>query len=155
MMPILAPASRNGSEFGSSIFQKTCSRLARNVRVSDRLMTVRKGQAKRHGEAAPTLLWSSVVRVRLDFDAKLLNHGDKHGVLIFEVAQDRLDLPLSPDIHLQIVLGTHFPMTALQILTDHDQRHEQNLNDVRNEQPEHESHRRIELPRWRCQQVPA
>jgi hypothetical protein len=25
MMPILAPASRNGSEFGSLIFQKTCS----------------------------------------------------------------------------------------------------------------------------------
>jgi hypothetical protein len=28
------------------------------------------------------------------------------------MAQYHLDLPLSPDIHLQIVLGAHFPVAA-------------------------------------------
>jgi hypothetical protein len=99
------------------------------------------------------LLRSSVVRPRVD--AKFLNHGDQHGVLVFEMAQNHLDLLLSPDIHLQIMLRTHFRVAAHQVLANHDQRHEQNLNHVGNEQPEHESHRRIELPSGRSQHIPA
>ena len=86
------------------------------------------------------------METRADVDAKLLNHGDQQRVLVFEMAQNHLDLPLSPDIHIEIVLGTHFPVAAHQVLANHDQRHEQNLNHIRNEQPEHKGHRRIELP---------
>jgi hypothetical protein len=39
---------------------------------------------------------------------------------------------------------------ALHILTDHYEWHQQDLDDIGNEQPEHERHRGIELQsRWR------
>jgi len=46
-----------------------------------------------------------VVEPYVGIDAKLLNHGDQHSVLVFEMAQNHLDLSFSPDIHVQIVLG--------------------------------------------------
>src|SRR5271165_1042818 len=58
-------------------------------------------------------------------DAKFPCHGDLNCALIFQMAQDHLDRPLGPDIHFQIMFGTHFSLAAQEVLSNHDQRHEQ------------------------------
>ena len=76
-------------------------------------------------------------------------------VLIFEVFEDHLDLLLGLNIDLEVVLGAGLGVGALDVLPDHDQRHQQDLNDVGDEQIEDEAHRRIEPHRLRREQVPA
>src|ERR1700692_1021875 len=68
--------------------------------------------------------------------------------------QDDLDLFFRTDVHFQIMLGTAFRVPSLNVLTKHDQGHQENLNHVRNKQPEYEAHGRIEAPRGRGQQIP-
>src|ERR1700730_15036 len=75
-------------------------------------------------------------------------------MLIFEVIQDNLDLFFRTDVDLKIMLSTAFGVPALNVLAEHDQRHQENLNHVRNKQPEHEAHWRIELQRFRDHQIP-
>src|SRR5260370_40574762 len=58
------------------------------------------------------------------------------------MAQDDFDLPLRLDIHLQVILGARLRMAALDVLADHDERHEKYLDHVGQEQPERERHRR-------------
>jgi hypothetical protein len=53
------------------------------------------------------------------------------------------------------MLGAHFRVVGQQVLTNHDQWHEQYLDHIGYEQPEHEGHWRIELPRRGGQQIPA
>jgi hypothetical protein len=45
-------------------------------------------------------------------------------------------------------------MASLDVLTNHDQRHQQQLNQVRDEQPERKCCRRIELQRTRDEKIP-
>ena len=52
------------------------------------------------------------------------------------------------------MFGARFGMRALNVLTHHDQRHEEDLDYVGNEQPEHESHRGIELQGLGRERVP-
>ena len=69
--------------------------------------------------------------------------------------QDDFDFLLRLHIDLQIVLRAQIGMSALNVLPDHDQRHEENLDQVRDEKPEHEAHRRVKLKAFRRQHVPA
>src|SRR5580692_2585703 len=70
------------------------------------------------------------------------------------MTQDHLDLFFRTDVHFQIMLRAALRVPALNVLAKHDQGHQENLNHVRNKQPEHEAHWRIEAQRGRGQQIP-
>jgi UDP-N-acetylmuramoylalanine-D-glutamate ligase len=53
------------------------------------------------------------------------------------------------------MLSAEFRLPALNILADHNQWHQKNLDYIRDKQPEHEGHRRVKLHRLRRQQIPA
>ena len=57
-----------------------------------------------------------------------LDAFDEDFVLMLQVVQDDLDLLLVLHIDLQIVLGARFSMAADHILSDHDERHQKDLN---------------------------
>ena len=65
-----------------------------------------------------------------DADAELLDHGKQHAVLIFQMAKDGPDLSLSFHVHFQIMLRTQLSMAALNILPDHYEWHEQDLDNI-------------------------
>src|SRR6266436_8404492 len=71
------------------------------------------------------------------------------------MTQDNLDLALRLNVDFQIIVGSRLGVATLNVLTHHYKRHEQNLNYIGNEEPEHESHRRIELQLLRSQKIPA
>src|SRR5882724_5691025 len=97
---------------------------------------------------------SSLLPNLFDTHAQLFRHGDEHGVLILNVTEDLFYLLLGPDIDFQIALGTGFRMLSLKILPHHDERHQQYLYHIGDEEPQHEPHRRIELQPRRSKQVP-
>jgi hypothetical protein len=51
-------------------------------------------------------------------------------MVIKMVVQDDLDLLLSLDVDLQVMLRTSLGVLAQQILAHHDERHQQNVNEV-------------------------
>jgi hypothetical protein len=74
---------------------------------------------------------------------------------MLEVVQNDLDLLLGFYVDLQVVLCSSLGMLALKVLANHDERHQQNLDQVRQKQPKYESHGRIEFVLIRSQEVPA
>ena len=50
--------------------------------------------------------------------------------LVFEVMEDNFDFLFGFDIDLQIMLGAGFGMFADHVLTNHDEGHQQNLNEI-------------------------
>jgi len=90
--------------FGTILY--SASRLPRSYPgLHRRLLHHGSGEAcsaTHRGDCNEALSRSSIVQPHVD--AKFLNHGNQHGVLVFERALDHLDLLPSPDIHLQIML---------------------------------------------------
>src|SRR5262249_40349926 len=76
-------------------------------------------------------------------------------VLMLKMMQDDFNFLLVLDVDLQVVFRASFCMPPDHVLSNHDQRHEQNLNEVRQEQPEYKTHRSIKFQRVRCEEVPA
>ena len=54
---------------------------------------------------------------------------------MLEVVKNDLDLLLGFDVDLQIVLCSSLAMPALKVLANHDEWHQQNLDQVRQKQP--------------------
>src|SRR5215472_12821502 len=69
--------------------------------------------------------------------------------------ENDLDLLLGFDVNFEIMFGANLGVTTLNILTHHDERHKENLNHVRYEQPKYKAHRRIESQLHRCEKIPA
>ena len=51
-------------------------------------------------------------------------------ILMLQMQKNNLNFLFCSDIHLKIGFGSIFRVTALKILTDHDQRHQKYLNHV-------------------------
>src|ERR1700729_2354838 len=104
--------------------------------------------------------WKSVsLRVRrtdrfFETDAELFHHRDENGILVFEMLQDDFDFLLGLDVDFEIVVRAKFGMAPLDILADHDQRHQKKLNQIGYEQPEYKCRRRIKLQTTWYEQIP-
>src|SRR6266481_9329055 len=70
------------------------------------------------------------------------------------MGENRFDLGLGLDVHVQIMFGARFGLAALFVLSDHQEGHQKDLDHVRDEKPEHEAHRQIELKTWRSEKIP-
>lgn len=75
---------------------------------------------------------------------QLLLYLGEHGVLILEVLKDGLDLLLRANADLVILLGAGRGVPVEMVLREHDQRQEEQLDDIGNEKPKHEPRERIE-----------
>src|ERR1700730_4267226 len=103
--------------------------------------------------AFPARTWliaaaSSSPRLRqylAEIDPKLSHHGKQDLVLVFEMMQNDFDLLLILHVDLQIVLSARFGVPSDDVLPDHDQRHEKDLDKIGEKQPEHKPHGGIEL----------
>ena len=67
----------------------------------------------------------------------------KIGVML-QIMQHDHDLFFCFLVDLEVQLRADFRVSALHILTDHDQRHEQNLDNVADEQIGHKCRERVE-----------
>ena len=86
--------------------------------------------------------------------AEFFNHRDENGVLILQMLQDDLDFLLRFDVDFKVIVRAKFGMAPLDILADHDQRHQKQLNQIGNEQPKCKCHWRIELQSTWHEQIP-
>src|SRR5262249_38132307 len=77
-------------------------------------------------------------------NAELPERREQEGVLVFEMLEYGVDLLFGSHIHLEIVFRAQFRMAALQILPNHDERHEKNLNDVADQEVGHKRWKRVE-----------
>jgi hypothetical protein len=63
-----------------------------------------------------------------DVDAELLHHRGQDLILMFEMVQDDFNFLLVLDVDLEVVLGSCFCMPSYDVLPDHDERHQKDLN---------------------------
>src|ERR1700704_2512411 len=101
----------------------------------------------RHGSH----LWRLPCRRALQMTKNLKNEF----VLRFQMLQNYFDFSLGFRIDIKVGLGPRLRMTALQVLSYHDQRHQEDLDHVREKQPENKSRIRIEPQGAGRQGVPA
>src|SRR5205085_7051743 len=69
----------------------------------------------------------------VDLHALSFQHRSQKVVLLLEVTENDLDLLLRLHVHLEVMFRTRLGVTALDVLADHDERHQKNLDHVGNE----------------------
>jgi len=75
-------------------------------------------------------------------------------VLIFHVFEDGFYFFFGARVDFEVCLRARVGMSPLEVLSAHEERHEEDLDHVGDEEPEDESGKRIELPRGRRQEIP-
>lgn len=66
--------------------------------------------------------------------------------MILHVLDDHFDFFFGARVDFEIGFGACLRVSSLQVLSDQEERHEEDLNHVRYEEPENEGRERIELP---------
>src|SRR5580704_15720692 len=76
-------------------------------------------------------------------------------ILCFKVQQNRLDFSFGFRVDVKVCLRPSLRVTTLEVLPHHDERHQEDLDHIREEQPQDKSGKGIESDAVGSQRVPA
>jgi hypothetical protein len=87
------------------------------------------------GDCIIVRLSAQVIQYLIDTDIQLPGQRGQYGILVLQVPEQELNLLFSLEVDQVIALNPQLRVPVLQVLRDHDQRHEEDLQAIGQEEP--------------------